>query len=148
MTWEEMVDKAIEYFEENDYEFYASIEALDSNRGYLEEARREPMDYLNDWCYGWTVKEIMQEALSGCDEYGGNFDPDREYFYRRSWGGLISTDDYDYSDYLDKWFIESLFDHYVYYLERDWRIDTDEDPEFIRNLFDEYIAEHGMEKSV
>ena len=144
MTFEELTDKAIEYFQENETEFIWAIEGLDSNRGYLDDARIEDMYVINDIYYEWTVAEIIKLALDGDDEDGSTFDPDKDYFYRSSWDGhLTSTNTRDYSYFLDADFIECLFNEYKRQLGYGWSIDDYDYPQPIQELFNAYIEEHG-----
>lgn len=144
MTWDELVTAALEYFESHEDQFIWAIEGLDSNRGYLDDDRREYMDYLNEWLSDTSVKDIMDMALEGRDDDdGGSFNIDREYYYRDYWNGsLISTDVRDYSNYLDKTFIEYLYKEFRDWTERGWSYDEYDFPLPIQELFTQYYEQH------
>lgn len=46
----------------------------------------------------------------GEKEYS-QFNPNREYYYYNGYGNLVSSDDKDYSDYLDDYFIDNLLEN-------------------------------------
>lgn len=115
-------EKLMAYFEENEEDFNAAIEELDSYNGYLGDDRIETMDFLNEIFSGQDVDWILARAFYGHDadtwttdshgekEYGP-FNPNRDYFYFNGYGNLVSTDYKDYSDKLDDWFIDSLIEN-------------------------------------
>ena len=110
MTYEELLAQLLDYFQQNDEDFTVSIEELDNYNNYLDRARIEPMDALDDYTEGLSVKDIMEAALRGSDAYGDEyFNPQRDYFYRSDYNGhFISTNDKDYSYWLDNDFVDSL----------------------------------------
>lgn len=138
MTWDELTDLAIEYFENNINEFNYAIEELDGWNGYLDGHYIREMDAVGDYFYDSPVRDIIQAALDGTSENGADFDPDEDYFYW-DWNQLVSTNDYDYSNYLDKDFIESLYRQYYRQITKHYGSVLDL-PEYIKNLFDEYMA--------
>ena len=143
MTWDELVEQSLKFFQEYTDEYNCTIEDLDGWNGFLDGQRREPMEYIDDYFRDSPVRDIIDAALSGTSENGSDFDPDESYFYW-DWNQLVSTDAYDYSDWLDGWFVKKLYDTYVSALKRGWS--TIDLPEYIKNLFDEYIANEEPEE--
>ena len=135
MSWDEIVEKALEYFENNEDEFNLTIEELDSWCGYLDGQRYEYMDYIGEFFYDSSVKDIIEAALNGTDVSGGSFDTDRQYFYW-DWNQLVSTDNNSYSDWLDKYFIDKLYEEYYRNRKRNWF--NMELPKEIEAMFSEY----------
>jgi hypothetical protein len=122
MTREEATKKIIEYFEENENEYNATIEDLDSYNGFLGDDRYYNMEDLDELYSGVEATEILTRAFYGydsetwtIDESGnktyGSFNPNREYFSYNGYGNLVSSDYKDYSDKLDHWFVDSLIDN-------------------------------------
>lgn len=119
MPRDEMINKVIAYFEENEEEFIQAIEELDSYNGYLGDDRIYYMEDINDFYTSVSALDILARAFYGYDadtyttdsrgdrEYGP-FNPNREYFYYNGYGNLVSTDYKDYSDMLDEYFVEAL----------------------------------------
>lgn len=144
MTWNELLNQAIDYFNTHEREFTWSIEELDSWSGFLEEDRIPEMYEIDDYFENDTVKELMKRALDGHDCDGGEFNLDREYWYREYWtGNLVSTDTKDYSSYLDDPFIECLYEEYADTRSRDGYLEEYMFPEPITAIFEEYYQEHG-----
>ena len=135
MSWDEIVEKALEYFENNEDEFNFTIEELDSWCGYLDGQRYEYMDYIGEFFYDSSVKDIIEAALNGTDVSGGSFDTDRQYFYW-DWNQLVSTDNNSYSEWLDSYFIEKLYTEYSRNRKKNWS--TMELPKEIEAMFSEY----------
>lgn len=130
MEWKEMLDKAIDYFQDNDGEFARCIEDLDSYMGYLDyEGRYYNMDFLDEYFSGSTATDILDSV----DRY---FNTNDYYFYQDPYGPVRSTDDKDYSDYLDRGFIEKLYE----YKDKLQRYSGDL-PEYINKLFEAYDEE-------
>jgi len=113
MTYDELCDQLLDYFEQNEGDFILSIEELDAYNGYLDEGRIYSMDTLYDFVCDQSVEDIMRDALAATDVYGGNFDVNKPYFYRNSYGRYISTDEIDYSYWLDKYFVQSLTRYFI-----------------------------------
>lgn len=122
MTREEATKRIIEYFEENENEYNATIEELDSYNGYLGDDRYYNMDVLDEFYSGVEATEILNRAFYGYDsetwtidksgeKIYGSFNPNREYFSYNGYGNLVSSDYKDYSDKLDHWFVDSLIDN-------------------------------------
>ena len=59
--------------------------------------------------------DILCIALFGHDESQGKikstFNLDRDYFHYNGYGNLVSTDERDYSDYLNDYFIQEIIDN-------------------------------------
>ena len=122
MTWEEIVEKVIDYFKEHDDEFNDCFEELDNCIGCLDyDDRYEDMDFINE-VYSNDPLEALTRAFYGGDadskiidkwgeEHKGSFNPNRNYFYFNGYGNLMSTDYKDYSNYLDDWVIKEMYDH-------------------------------------
>lgn len=123
MTKEEITKKAIVYFEEHEDEFNSCIEELDNYNGYLGDDRYYPMSELGELFEGNDPDWLLCRAYFGYDadtwhtdahgqkEFGA-FCPLRDWLTFNGYGNFVSTDYKDYSDKLDKWFIESLFENW------------------------------------
>lgn len=117
-------EKILEYFEENAADFTQVIEELDCYCGYLGDDRVEDMEYLDDIFCDTKPTDILYRAFYGYDSdtwtedaHGektyGEFNPNRNYFYFNGYGNLVSTDEKDYSNYLDMYFVDKLIEeHY------------------------------------
>jgi hypothetical protein len=124
-TREKLINTIIEYFENNEDTFIKCIEELDGWNGYLNDDRYYDMDMLNEF-YGNTEPiELLYRCFYGhdADNYTtdasgnrtyGEFNPNRNYFNYNGYGNLVSTNYIDYSDKLDNYFIESLYDNRQY----------------------------------
>ena len=126
MKWETVEDNAIEYFKLHDDEYVTCLNELDGWNGYIHDrsdVHYENMDFFNDYFYG--TRDILGEILVNLDR---DFDPRDNYWYFDSWGNISSTNDPDYSDLLDGYFIEELYDTLGH-------IDL---PDYIEKLFDAY----------
>lgn len=119
---EELKDEILEYFENNEEEFNEVIEDLDSYCGYLGDDRYYYMEDLDEIYHDQPATEILYRAFYGhdgdtwsTDSRGdrtyGEFNPNREYFYFNGYGNLVSTDFKDYSNRLDKYFVEKVIDN-------------------------------------
>lgn len=122
MTRTDAVNAIIEFFEEHEDEFIAAIEDLDSYNGYLGDDRYYCMDELDELYADAAPSEILARAFYGHDEDSyitlrheerkhAEFNPNREYFRFNGYGNLVSADWKDYSDRLDKWFVENLIEN-------------------------------------
>ena len=89
------------------------------------------MEELDEIYSGGNTLDIMKVALNGSDEYGEDFDLDREYFYYNSNEELVSTDDYEPEVSLDDATISALYEHR----------DSYELPKIIKKLFAAYDDE-------
>lgn len=138
---EQIIQKIIDYFKDNEDVFNDCIEELDSYNGYLADDRCYSMDELNEICSGTEPTEILYRAFYGYDaetyttdesgnkEYG-QFNPNREYFYYNGYGNLVSADYKDYSAFLDRYAVEKMSDNRYY-------IDAIDNNEELTELFDE-----------
>lgn len=122
MLNERIIATAIAYFEENETDFNACIEDLDSYNGYLNGGRYYDMYELSEIYHDADPIELLNRAYFGYDsesyvtdshgeKHYDAFNPNREYFTFNGYGNLVSADYKDYSAYLDKWFIESLYEN-------------------------------------
>lgn len=115
-----LAEALFEYYQQNEDDFNHDIEELDSWNGCLGDRRLEPMDELDEIYQGKKITEILMRAYYGHDddywheENGervyGEFNPNREYFYFNGYGNLVSTDELDYSDYLDEYYVQDIID--------------------------------------
>ena len=135
-------------FEDNTELFNETIEELDSYNGYLGDNRYYFMENLTDYIdtsdlWSSLICRIFYGRDDDCyitnsqgeKEYS-QFNPNREYYYYNGYGNLVSSDDKDYSGYLDDYFIDSLLENRSYL-----NIDAD-----IEALLDELEnAEQGKE---
>lgn len=105
------------YYKENTEDFNSDIEELDSWNGCLFDDRVTPMEELDDFYQGVEPSEILRRAFFGYDEpYAksearSSFNPNRDYFYLNGYGNLVSTDERDYSDYLEEDFVQEIIDN-------------------------------------
>ena len=122
---EQAINNIIEFFKNNEDEFNAAIEELDSYNGYLGDDRYYNMDELDELYSGTEPTEILRQAFYGYDEdtyttdaHGnrehGAFNPNRDYFTYNGYGNLVSADYKDYSAHLDHWTIESMSENRAY----------------------------------
>lgn len=136
-----IINKIIEYFENNEEMFNSCMEELDSYNGYLNDDRYYSMDELDELYNGSEPLEILRRAYYGhdadtwtTDSRGertyGEFNPNRDYFTFNGYGNLISTDYKDYSAHLDRYAIEAMSENRSY-------IDTIESDDELSALFDE-----------
>lgn len=117
---EELKDEILEYFEENEDEFNEVIEDLDSWCGYLGDDRYYYMEELDELYHDQPATEILYRAYYGHDEFYTTdshgerqyeeFNPNRTYFYFNGYGNLVSSDYKDYTDKLDKYFVDKIID--------------------------------------
>lgn len=112
-----LADKLLAYYKENTEDFVNDIEELDSWNGYLSEDKVIPMEELDEFYQGTEPLELLRRAFFGYDEpYAksesrSSFNPNRDYFYFNGYGNLVSTDEPDYSDYLDEDFVQEIIDN-------------------------------------
>ena len=122
---EQAINNIIEFFKNNEDEFNAAIEELDSYNGYLGDDRYYSMDEFDELYSGTEPTEILRRAFYGYDEdtyttdaHGnreyGAFNPNRGYFTYNGYGNLVSADYKDYSAHLDHWAIESMRENRAY----------------------------------
>ena len=111
----------LNYYQEHEDDFNHDIEELDSWNGFLGDRRVEPMDELDEIYQGKEATEILRRAYFGHDDDSwhdengervyGEFNPNRDYFYFNGYGNLVSTDECDYSDYLDFDYVQGIIDN-------------------------------------
>ena len=125
-TEEEIRQELKDLFEDDTELFNDTIEELDSYNGYLGDDRYYFMEYLTD-CINTSDlwNSLIYRMFYGRDddcyitnsqgekEYS-QFNPNREYYYYNGYGNLVSSDDKDYSGYLDNYFIDSLLENRSY----------------------------------
>lgn len=130
------IEKIIAYFEENTDLFDTCIEELDSYNGYLGDDRYFEMYMLDEFYYHSKPTELLNRIFYGYDEDTSNdehkteFNPNREFFRYNGYGNLVSADYKDYSDHLDHYAVEAMFENRVY-------IASIESDETLSGLFDE-----------
>ena len=145
MTKEQITNKIIEYFNNNEDIFNQCMEELDNYNGYLNDDRYYSMEELNELYNGQEPIEILYRAFYGRDDDTyttdsngnktyGEFNPNREYFYFNGYGNLVSSNYKDYTDKLDHYFIESLSENRQY-------IDSIENDDELTKMFDELESE-------
>lgn len=132
-TKEEIVKAIIEYFEANGDIFNDCINELDDWNGYLGDDRMYPMEEFDDFFHNDNPMRLMYIA------FYGNFNPNHNYFYFNGYGNLMSSDYLDYSDRLDKYFVDDL-------LENRGRVYSIDDNDELSALFDELEAEEDGEE--
>ena len=135
-----MIESIIQYFRENEDVFNECIEELDSYNGYLGDDRYYEMEMINEFYMNTDPIDILYRAFYGhddtytIDKYGdreyGEFNPNRDYFRYNGYDNLVSTDYKDYSNHLDKYFIEALLENRIY-------IDSIDYDDTLTELFDE-----------
>lgn len=123
-TEKEIRQELKDLFEEDNALFNETIEELDSYNGYLGDDRYYFMENLTDnidtsdlWnsliyrmFYGRDDDCYITNS-QGEKEYS-QFNPNREYYYYNAYGNLVSSNDKDYSVYLDNYFIDELLNNY------------------------------------
>jgi hypothetical protein len=122
MKRNEAIEAIINYYEENEEQFFYTIEELDSYNGILGDDRYYNMAEIDIYYEGVEPSELMNRIFYGHDEDTwttdasgnkeyGEFNPNREYFTYNGYGNLVSTNYKDYSDHLDRWFAEDLIEN-------------------------------------
>ena len=116
-----MIEKLMQFYKDNPDDFTNDIEELDSWNGCLGDERCTPMDELDEIYQGTEATEILRRAFFGRDDDGWHyedgekvhesFNPNREYFYYNGYGNLVSTDEKDYSSFLDENFVEDIIEN-------------------------------------
>jgi hypothetical protein len=116
-----LAETLLNYYKEHEDAFNYDIEELDCWNGILGNRRVEQMDELDEFYQGKEATEILRSAYFGHDhdtwyeENGervyGEFNPNRDYFYFNGYGNLVSTDERDYSDYLDIDYVQDIIDN-------------------------------------
>ena len=105
----------LSYYKRNGEDFADDIEELDGWNDCLYEDKVFSMDELDEVLQNIKPSDILCIALFGHDEARGRirstFNLDRDYFRFNSLGDLVSTDERDYSDYLNDYFIQEIIDN-------------------------------------
>lgn len=113
----ELVEKLLAYYKENEEDFVNDIEELDNWNGCLYEDRVISMNEIDVFFQNTDTLEILRRAFYGYDDdfstssQKAAFNPNRDYFYFNAYGNLVSTDEVDYSEYLDEYFIQEIIDN-------------------------------------
>lgn len=133
MNSNELYEKLMDYFSDNEDDMNDVMEQLDSWDGFLGDDAYFPMDELYDFCNISSrddFGDLMARIFYGHDQYGDGtaFNPNREYFSFNGYGNLVSSDYKDYSGKLDDYFIDEVIEN------RD-QITL---PDGIEEIFDEY----------
>lgn len=109
--------KLLAYYKENTEDFNHDIEELDDYNGYLCDDRYFSMEELDDLYQGFDPLTLLRLAFYGYDEdnstleKNAQFNPNRDYFYINGLGNLVSTDQQDYSDFLNEDFVEEIIEN-------------------------------------
>ena len=111
-----LVGKLLAYYKRNVEDFNDDIEELDSWNECLYEDKIFAMNELDKVLQDIKPSDILCSALFGHDESHGNlikssFNPNRDYFRYNGYGNLVSTDERDYSDYLNEYFVQEIIDN-------------------------------------
>ena len=107
----------LSYYKQNTEDFNNDIEALDDLTGYLGGERAIPMEDLDDYYQDISPLDLLRRAFFGYDEEDINskqkapFNPNRDYFYVNGYINLVSTDNLDYSDWLDEVTVDNIIDN-------------------------------------
>lgn len=124
----------IEYFKDNEEEYIRTIETLDGYNGYLGDDRYYEMEDLFEsiTCAcgsGHNMRERQDNAEkivrliyfghdadhwhldAAGEKFYSAFNPNRNYYTYGNNCGLVSTDTRDYSDKLDEYFVDELYEN-------------------------------------
>lgn len=140
-TRKQIIDKIVDYFNENEDVFADAAKELDDWNGLLGEDRRQEMALLNEIYCDMEPVDLLMRAYFGRDDDSyhtiadgrrifGSFNPNREYFYLDGYGNFVSTDVEDYIDFLDDYAIQSMETYRSH-------IKTIDENEELQQLFDE-----------
>lgn len=96
------VSKIANYFSDNPEVFSEIMERFDDWCGYLNDDRRQSMDFIDELFWDEKPSKLVNIFYYGYDEgvVDSIFNPNRDYFYFDGVGRIVSTDSIDYSDYL------------------------------------------------
>lgn len=112
-----LAETLLNYYQEHEDDFNHDIEELDGWNGCLGDDRIEPMEELDVIYQSKEATEILRRAFFGYDdayaksEQRATFNPNRDYFYFNGYGNLVSTDELDYSGYLDLDYVQDIIDN-------------------------------------
>lgn len=140
MTRKEIIEKIIEFFNDNDDVFIECIEELDSYNGYLGDNRYYSMDELGELFSGSDPVELLNRAYFGRDlddwhtdshgeKHYNSFNPNREFFSFDGYANFESSNWKDYSCFNDEYAVESMEENRRY-------IDSIDDNDDLCELFD------------
>ena len=116
MNNNELREKLISYFRDNEDDMNDVMEQLDNWNGFLGDDAYFPMDELYDF-YNISNRDdfnnLMARIFYGHDQYGDEtaFNPNREYFSYNGYGNLISSDYKDYTNKFDDYFIDEVIEN-------------------------------------
>lgn len=122
MTRNEVVQKIIDFFDDNEDALIECIEDLDSWNGYLGDNKYYSMDELSELFSGCDIIDVLNRAYFGYDsetwhtdshgekEYGA-FNPNRDFFTFNGYGNFVSSDSKDYSAFNDEYFVDALIEN-------------------------------------
>lgn len=144
-----MINKIIEFFENEPDIYEACIEELDCYNGFLGDNRIYYMEDLPELFQCNDIFNLLNRAFYGYHEYKPfeyydhsrereQFNPNAEYFYFNAYGNLVSCNEKDYSYFLDPDLIQRFAEHRS-------QIDTIDSTEELKKLFDdlERSADNG-----
>lgn len=105
------IQKLLDYFKDNEYDFNDCLEELDNEIGYInEDDRFYPMDELEFMIDASDLMSVLDMCCFGDDldswhyegstKVYGSFNPNRDYFSFNGYGNLCSSNWKDYSDYI------------------------------------------------
>lgn len=145
---QEVVEKILEYFKENEDVFDEVIQDVNAYSGYLGDDEVYEMEMLNELYHDTEPLELLYRVYYGHDDETwttdsqgnktyGEFNPNRTYFYFNGYGNLVSCDSKDYSDHLDKYFVDELISDYYSLNTVNYPIELDELIEEYLNLEDD-----------
>ena len=111
-----LVNELLAYYKRNGEDFADDIEELDGWNDCLYEDKIFSMDELDEVLQNINPSDILRMALFGHDESHGNlikssFNLNRDYFHYNGFGNLVSTDERNYSEYLNDYFIQEIIDN-------------------------------------
>lgn len=113
-----LVNELLDFYKQDSEAFANDIEELDSYNGYLGGVDRiSDMEELNDLFHDLEPLDILNRAFFGYDDDDSTsdqkapFNPNRDYFYLNAYENLVSTDERDYSDYLDETFVRDIIEN-------------------------------------
>ena len=147
---DEIINKIIEFFNDNEEIFNSCIEELDGYNGFLGDDRYYDMDDLDEFYSDTKPLDLLYRVFYGRDDdtwtidahgdkHYDEFNPNRSYFYYNGYGNLVSSDYKDYSGRLDHYAVEEMSENRRY-------LDSIEDDDDLSALFDaleEYNKQEG-----
>lgn len=104
MRKEELLEKALEFFKENEDLFNEVLEEMDNYNGYLGDNRTYYMEDFNELLNGKEPLELASMIAFG------EFNPYHDYFYFNGYGNIKSSPYIDYSDLLNIYTVDDIAD--------------------------------------